>query len=599
MAEFPTQSQISTEPKEYDQKAGESLAKWCHELVEYAHSARKKNTNEDNWDSDFEFLKGNQWSGPLPSYRRAIVMNAWKRALHMALAIIIGNRPILKLVPEGNIPSEVLKPWQDGFWSIQKREHVIEKYADALCWSWMQDGSWFKVGYGKRDETGDDFPDVLVASPHPKKIFPDPDCTDYRLVECGYIAYRDTLDMSTISKRYPQQARIVTPDRSVSTSWGNEDVPDWATSPNVDTIAPAGNWKPTGEYRRARATIVELSIDDSTLEQKTKQEIVNTKDMQAAWDNLTEIANGRIAPMQISALATEVMKLNTDSSIQAVNELRQQIAGLGMPDVVPEVRSRPYYVPKYPYGRLITCTKTVVLRDIPNPLGKALGWEQRYPFVYMPGAFFPNTLWRPGLLSNQKEMQIAINKTLSLLVENSIKVTNAMVIADDNALEDEDWDVLSLFPGVKIRKRPYSDFRVDFPRPLPPQAFQLPDYLIRKLEENVGLHDPPIAPGQSVSAKTVTFMQQKGSFLMGVLAHLAENALERLGSRMIGIMVDRYLPNRPVPLFEGERIVGIQNLPSIPPSARFRVEATSGIQEIFAVMQQMSDVEAKVAAKRR
>src|SRR5262249_24685202 len=160
----------------------------------------------------------------------------------------------------------------------------------------------------------------------------------------------------------------------------------------------------------------------------------------------------------------------------------------------------------------------VVLADRPNPWGKAFGWEMRYPYVYFPGAIFPNTLYRPGLLSGQREMQKSINKSLSLLVENSIKVTNAIVIADDNALEDDDWDLLSLFPGVKIRKRPYSDFRVDFPRPVPPQAFQLPDVLIRKLEENVGLHDPPIAPGQSVSAKTVSFMQQKGSFLMGILA---------------------------------------------------------------------------------
>src|ERR1043166_4455833 len=106
--EFPAVSEISTEPKQYDEDEGKKLAKWCFELTEHAENARQKITGEDNWDSDFEFLKGNQWSGPLPSYRRATVMNAWRRSLHIALAIIIGNRPILKLVPVGNIPPQIV-----------------------------------------------------------------------------------------------------------------------------------------------------------------------------------------------------------------------------------------------------------------------------------------------------------------------------------------------------------------------------------------------------------------------------------------------------------------------------------------------------------
>ena len=80
---------------------GERLARWCFELQNHAASERKKLTREDNWDSDWTFIKGNQWTGPLPSYRRPIVMNAWKRALHVALAIVTGNRPILKLIPQG------------------------------------------------------------------------------------------------------------------------------------------------------------------------------------------------------------------------------------------------------------------------------------------------------------------------------------------------------------------------------------------------------------------------------------------------------------------------------------------------------------------
>src|SRR4249920_3548858 len=427
MAEFPTTT-VSTEPSEYSETEGKKLSKWCFELTEHAGNARKKVTSEDNWDSDFEFIRGVQWSGPLPSYRRAIVMNAWKRALHIALAVIIGNRPILKLVPEGNIPPQILKPWQDAFWSMQKREYFIEKYTDTLCWAWLEDGGWMKIGYGKRDELGDSLSDVLVNSPHPKKVFPDPDCTDYRLIDCGYVSYKDTLDLSTVSKRYPDQARLVVPEKSVSMGWG-EDSPAWSKSKGVDSIAPAGNWQPTGDYRRAKATIIELSIDDSTPRLETEKEIVNIEEMIGAWGGISKRTNGSLSPTEGSNLEGRIKGLKRSSKIEDVNDIRLKMHGLGQPDVVPEVRDTKFWVPKYPRGRLITCTNEVVLRDIPNPSGAAFGYELRYPYVYFPGAISPNCLFRCGLLSNQKEMQISINKSLSLLVENSIKVTNAFVIA--------------------------------------------------------------------------------------------------------------------------------------------------------------------------
>jgi len=578
----------SEQPDEYDQTKGEELADWVFELLGHAASMRKKITREDKWDSDFAFLKGSQWTGPLPSYRRPIKMNAWARALHIALSIVIGNRPILKLIPQGtNVDSNVMKAWQDAFWSIQKTEYVIDKYAEALTWAWIGDGGFFKVGYGRRHEYSKSLADVMISSPHPKKIYPDPDCTDFRLIDCSYIIFRDVLDMATMSARYPEQAHLVEPDGSVSRKWSTES-PEWAKSEG-DVISPAGGWRATGDYSRAKATVAECWIDDSSLETKEETQITNIKQMIDTWSELTGMMNGSLSPEDRSDLQGNIEGLSEQSPIEKVNQLRERMMGLTSRDITPELRRKKVWAPRYPYGRIITCTRNVVLRDIPNEaFGRAFGYEMRWPFVYIPGALYPNTLWRPGLLADNEEIQRSINKALSLLIENSIKVTNALVICDENAMEDEDWDNLSLVPGCKIRKRPMSEFKVEFPKPLPPQAFQLPDYLIRKLEEQVGLHDPPIAPGQSVASKTVAFMQQKGSFLMGMLAKLAEESLERLGARMIGLMVDRYLPGRMVPMFDGEKISGVQQLPELPPSLRFRVEATSGFQEVLGFMEMMS-----------
>jgi hypothetical protein len=115
----------------------------------------------------------------------------------------------------------------------------------------------------------------------------------------------------------------------------------------------------------------------------------------------------------------------------------------------------------------------------------------------------------------------------------------------------------------------------------------------------VGLHDPPIAPGQAVAAKTVAFLQQKGSFLLGVLAMLGDQALEQLGTRMVGLMQDRYLPGRPIPFFENETLVGFAKLPEIPASLRMRVEATSAFQELMATAGAMAQAEAQSRKRTR
>lgn len=550
MAETPPltesiQTQADQE-KAYDPVKSESLAKWVVGLTEYAADARKNRTNEDRWDKWWHFMRGQQWEGPMPSYRRPIVVNIWRRAYHILLATITGHRPTLKLVPSGTLDPNALKTWQDALWAAIRADDVMRKYAEAWSWGAVCDGGWLKVGYGKRAEWVDgELPDVLVAAPHPKKIFPDPDCTDVTLAECGFIAYREPMDLATITAKYPEHGWRVKPDDEVSLKWPDKP-PDWANQTHSG-VAPAGGWNVTGDYRRARATMIELFLDDPSVEQ------IETK--VPVFDPIT--------------------KVKTDE------------------------RREYKWVKKYPHGRVITGSKDTVVRDIPNPYGKAFGWRHRWPYVFVAGAMEPGVLWRAGLLSGLEENQRVINKTASLLVENAIKVTNAMVIADENAMDDEDWDLLSLVPGVKIRKRQATDIKVVFPEALPAHAFNLPDYMIRKLEESVGLHDPPISPGQAVAAKTVAFLQQKGSFLLGVLAMLGDQALEQLGTRMVGLMQDRYLPGRPIPFFENEQLAGFAKLPEIPASLRMRVEATSAFQELMATAGAMANAEAQSRKRTR
>ena len=538
----PIQDLITTEPKEYDPEKGVKLASWVKQLSEHAAGKRREKTREEHWARDLEFIvSSDQWEGPLPSYRRPTTVNIWRRGFHIIMAVLTGGRPIIKVIPQGG-DEKTMEVWQHALWAVVKTERVIQKWGEALMWGLLGDGGWLKVGYGYRDLLQAS-PDVMVACPHPNKIIPDPECTDPSLSECGYIIYRDVLDIGAITRRYPEVGWRVTPDGSSIRSYSNE-------KPSEPmTIAPAGGWTMGAGIQRARAEVFELWIDDSTLEYVKEEKVI------------PKVDGGYLA-------------------------IEKKMVGS--------------WVPKYPFGRVITCTKNVVLRDIPNPFGKTFGWSMRWPFVFVPGALAPHQLWRQGLCSNLAELQKAVNKAVSLLLENSIKVTNALVIGDEQAMDPEDWVSLSLVPGAKIIKRQGTEVKVVFPEALPQQAYQLPDYMIHKLEEVMGLHDPPITPGQAVAAKTVSFLQQKGHFLLGEMASLAEDALEQLGQRIVGLQRSKYMPGRLIPLFSGERLDKPANLlwPELPESLVVRVEASSGWAEVMAGVMAKAE-EAKAAGKKK
>lgn len=458
------------------------------------------------------------------------------------MSILTGGRPLLKIVPQGPADMQSLEVWQHALWSLVKTERVIEKWTEALIWALTMDGGWIKVGYGARDVL-QERTDVLIASPSPKNILPDPDCTDISLSECSYVVYSDKTHLQDIVRRYPTYGPLVTIDGESRRGTTARD--------NVSSISPGDGWsKPTG-YDDKKVEMLECWIDDSTLQHKKERRVVDY----------------------------EVMP---DTGI-----------------LQPIEREVHLWEPKYPYGRVITCTRDVVLRDIPNPYGSAWGHAMRYPFVFVPGAEAANTLWRPGLASDMVELGSAINKALSLLLENFQKVTNAIVIADESAMEDYEWNALALYPGAKIRKARGTDVRVEFPKPLPAEALGFPDALIRKMEEVVGLHDPPINPGQAVAAKTVNFMQQKGHFLVGEMAKLAESSLERVGSRIVGLQKNRYITGRKIPMFTNDNLQQDPHVwPELPDSLTVRVEASSGWSEVMAAAMAAGQQQDKVGHKK-
>jgi len=546
------------EPEEVDFEASEKLCNWVNSLFEYASAERNKKIDTKKWDDVWKFIRGEQWSSTnFPSYKLPIKFNSIRRTLTILSSVLTGGRPILKIVPQPLLTprnpeeqknlQEYMKSCevlQHALWSVWKAEAIQRKLTIALLWAIVGNGGWLKIAYGKRNPFVEGWADVIVEAIHPKKIYVDPEAVDVNLSDANFVIYREALDLSQISARYPEMAKYVKPDTDAS--WIDPtEKEDWQTPLR---LAPAGSWVTNGkDIKRARAFVTELWINDTSLE--------------LTW--------------------------------------REEATGVDVNTGMPIIEKIPEWIPKYPYGRLITCTKDVVLRDIPNPYGKAFGWTDRYPFVYLQGSEDVSPLYAPGPLSDITETQKAVNKSLQLILENMIKFCSLYVIADENAMDDEQWDMLAIFPGAKYRVRPNSNFRIEAPPPLSQPYLDLPDYFIRKMEQEVGLQDPPLPPGQAVAAKTIELLQQKGNFLIGNLAKFVDDALERLGRRMVGMIVEFYEEGRPIPFFDGEVMREIIAWEDLPSSMQYRVEATSAWTEIMAAMMQNAKIEAELEKKKK
>src|SRR3990167_1581752 len=123
----------------YSPEKARKLAAWVFDLTEHASDARKAHTNVSKLNKVWDFIGGNQWSGAdLPSYRRPIKLNVWRRAIHQAMAVLTGDRPMLKIIPMGG-PVEMMSPdlianWQGALWGSMRSQRAMRKYADAMLW---------------------------------------------------------------------------------------------------------------------------------------------------------------------------------------------------------------------------------------------------------------------------------------------------------------------------------------------------------------------------------------------------------------------------------------------------------------------------------
>jgi hypothetical protein len=155
------------------------------------------------------------------------------------------------------------------------------------------------------------------------------------------------------------------------------------------------------------ADVAECWIDDPSVETLIEREIVNLDVMVTSWMDRLNGTSFEDKANLISLGSRDVTGLQS-----LLPRLRSQVGDIGIEPEYREVKKLRWV---YPKGRLITCTRDVVLRDIPNPFAKAFNWVARWPFVLMPGRSIPKS----GVQGSPRICRISVGhqQGLSLLLE--------------------------------------------------------------------------------------------------------------------------------------------------------------------------------------
>lgn len=197
----------------------------------------------------------------------------------------------------------------------------------------------------------------------------------------------------------------------------------------------------------------------------------------------------------------------------------------------------------YPRGRLIICTPTAVLEDIPSPY-----WHGQFPLIKLTLDPTPWTLLGGSVIANEIPLQDALNETLRGLDDGIRQWIKRTVVADKNAIARgmvERYDprkggqYLMLNPsagdGIKLMDGPN----------IPPWYIQMLDYFKNAIDDNTGVRGLREATQlkQMPSPETIDKLLESQTPLLRLRGRVIEQALGELAEQ-VKVLIFQYYDTR-------------------------------------------------------
>lgn len=474
----------------------ESLWTWLDSMATESERVRRDEARFDDYGHYLDMFYGKHWPTSMPSFRPPVVANEL-RTLILAEASDLTETQLRIYItkdPRRQGRDDIV---ERAFRAIWVREEVDMALAVSALWALIVGTGFLAVGWDPDREGG--LGDVTVIGDDPRRYLPDPDALDDR--SWLYLIREQVYDIQELRRLFPQSGWRVRPDDSYSTKDSK------SVSPNglggtayIGPLSASDSFVhgTAAGYKKARARVLDCLVRDDTTEETIEE--------MKGPDGLTV----------------------TDEAGQPV--LRHLVK------------------PKYPRGRRIVGANGVILYDGENNNPDGTFGALRVVLEPTLGRF-----WGTGFVQQTAELQLAADKGLSQVVENAIRLNNGIVIATTNT--GLDWETFAGVPAQIVQINPGSEFKIQYPPPMPADMVQFPMRLLdlqKRLLGFEGARGGSPSRGNVSPELTETEISQSQSTTR-LRSRMLQRIAQRLAEMIFARMAWGYTTERVIPAVEGEK----------------------------------------------
>lgn len=483
----------SDPPKDSTESA---LWDWLDTAALEAERVRRREARLDEFNDFLDIFYGKHWPSSLPSFRPPIVINEL-RTLLLAEASDLSDsnlRIYITKDPKNGGRDEALERAFKAVWAANE---IDLQFLYSTLWALICGTGFLEVGWDIDLYHG--MGDVFVESRDPRTVLPDPDAIDDK--KWLFVITETILDIQTIRRLFPVKGRLIEPEDRYSTkepSGGKVDGPQ--TSIYSGPLYERGGL-PDGRgigYKKQRARLLDCIVIDDSIESVVEEEI--TKEGKKVLDE-----NGN-----------------------------------------PKMRQ--YDRKKYPNGRRIVGCNGIILLDgaCPHPGDRDFGLLR---VVLEPTL---DRFWGSGFVQQTSQLQLAANKLMSSVVENSIRLNNGIVIAEGNT--GLDFESFAGIPAQVLQINQGSGIKIQYPPPMPPDMVQAPWKMLDLQKRLLGHSEARSgAPSRgNVSAELTETEISQSQSPTRLRSRLLYNVVKRLAEMIFARMAYGYQTERIIPTIDGE-----------------------------------------------
>jgi hypothetical protein len=464
------------------------LLKWIYAAVVDGEAILKADPSYDDIEKSIAYIMGDQIDSKRPTELSSISINKLKDIVLQTVSALTDMHPLFgfktfntKFQAQGETLDKLARVWWVNSFSDLR-------LADVIRFSSVCGTGYCEVGWN--GSLGGGAGDIELIARDPRDILPIRPTMDPSAQTWEGVIIRTSKSLNELRARFPEKADRLKPDRHpfslAERMWRKfKGVGNRFASPAVDHLTAA----PKSAVPRVP------SIDLYHVYTKDRRifkgfEAVIMGDPETNWSYT-------VYPLGAT---------KADGSIATEEDARL-----------------------FPRGRLIICTRSVILYDGPNPY-----WHGMFPIIKLCMDPWPWSMLGVGLARDLMPIQDAVNEVSNGIMDNIRKVLRPGVIGDKKSVPESQWQRLDTrVPGMKLKTNSTMGAGIELTKtdPLPVYVFDFLKLMVATMDQMSGVANLQALTqlNQAPGADSIEKMQEAMTPILRLRGRLLEAFLRELG----------------------------------------------------------------------